>query len=86
MSSPKFRQARGPRRSRPGRPLPGRIIPANPGLNIILSAEGGIDGNVTGSLRRLYTSAIVPDGSVSALIRRGGDHQPVRRVQQQRQP
>ncbi len=40
-------------------------------LNIVLSAEGGLDGNVTGSLRRLYTGAIVPDGSVSALIRRG---------------
>ena len=40
-------------------------------LNVILSAEGGIDGNVTGSLRRLYTGAIVPDGSVSALIKRG---------------
>ena len=40
-------------------------------LNIILSAEGGIDGNVTGSLRRLYTGKLVPDGSASALIRRG---------------
>jgi len=40
-------------------------------LNVILSAEGGIDGNVTGSLRRLYTGAVVPDGSVSALIKRG---------------
>ncbi len=40
-------------------------------LNFVLSAEGGLDGNVTGSLRRLYTGAIVPDGSVSALIRRG---------------
>jgi hypothetical protein len=40
-------------------------------LNIITSAEGGIDGNVTGSLRRLYTGAVVPDGTVSALIRRG---------------
>ena len=40
-------------------------------LNIILSAEGGLDGNVTGSLRRLYTGKVVPDGSVSALIRRG---------------
>ena len=40
-------------------------------LNIIMSAEGGLDGNVTGSLRRLYTGAIVPDGSISALIRRG---------------
>jgi hypothetical protein len=40
-------------------------------LNIITSAEGGIDGNVTASLRRLYTGAVNPDGSVSALIRRG---------------
>ncbi|HEX6072781.1 MAG TPA: TonB-dependent receptor [Sphingomicrobium sp.] len=40
-------------------------------LNIIMSAEGGIDGNVTGSIRRLYTGKVVPDGSVSALIRRG---------------
>jgi hypothetical protein len=40
-------------------------------LNIITSAEGGIAGNVTGSLRRLYTGAVVPNGSVSALIRRG---------------
>lgn len=40
-------------------------------LNIIMSAAGGIDGNVTGSLRRLYTGRLVPDGSVSALIRRG---------------
>ena len=36
-----------------------------------MSAEGGIDGNVTGSVRRLYTGRVVPDGSVSALIRRG---------------
>lgn len=40
-------------------------------LNVILSAEGGIDGNVTASLRRLYTGAVNPDGAVSALIRRG---------------
>jgi hypothetical protein len=40
-------------------------------LNIIMSVEGGIDGNVTGSVRRLYTGKLVPDGSVSALIRRG---------------
>jgi hypothetical protein len=40
-------------------------------LNIIMSAQGGIDGNVTGSIRRLYTGKVVPDGSVSALIRRG---------------
>ena len=40
-------------------------------LNIIMSEEGGIDGNVTASLRRLYTGAVNPDGSVSALIRKG---------------
>ncbi|HET9334988.1 MAG TPA: outer membrane beta-barrel protein [Sphingomicrobium sp.] len=40
-------------------------------LNVILSAAGGVDGNVTVSARRLYTGKIVPDGSVSALIRRG---------------
>src|SRR5215212_1949319 len=40
-------------------------------LNIITSAEGGIDGNVTASVRRLYSGRLVPDGSVSALIRRG---------------
>jgi len=41
-------------------------------LNIIMSASsGGLDGNFTGSLRRLYTGKLVPDGAVSALIRRG---------------
>lgn len=40
-------------------------------LNIILSADGGMDGNVTGSVRRLYTGALVPNGSASALFRRG---------------
>ena len=40
-------------------------------LNVILSAAGGIDGNVTGSIRRLYTGRVVPDVSASALIRRG---------------
>jgi hypothetical protein len=40
-------------------------------LNIILSAVGGIDGNFTGSMRRTYIGRLVPDGSVSALIRRG---------------
>ncbi len=42
-------------------------------LNVILSAESGIDGNVTGSVRRLYTGRVVPDLSASALFRRG-DH------------
>ena len=40
-------------------------------LNIIMSAEGGLDGTVTASARRLYTGKIVPDGSVSALFRKG---------------
>jgi len=40
-------------------------------LNVILSAEGGIDGNVTVSARRLYTGDIVPSGSASAMIKRG---------------
>ena len=40
-------------------------------LNVILSAQGGIDGNVTASARRLYTGRLVPDISASALIRRG---------------
>ena len=40
-------------------------------LNVILSAEAGIDGNVTSSIRRLYTGRTIPDLSGSALIRRG---------------
>ena len=40
-------------------------------LNVILSAEGGIDGNITASVRRLYTGRVYPDLSGSALIRRG---------------
>ena len=40
-------------------------------LNVVLSAAGGIDGNVTASARRLYTGKLVPDGSVSAMIRKG---------------
>ena len=42
-------------------------------LNVILSVESGIDGNVTGVARRLYTGRVVPDLSASAIIRRG-DH------------
>ena len=40
-------------------------------LNVILSADSGVDGNVTGSIRRLYTGRVIPDISGSALIRRG---------------
>lgn len=40
-------------------------------LNIVMSTTGGIDGNVTASVRRLYTGTIVPNASASALIRKG---------------
>jgi hypothetical protein len=40
-------------------------------INVILSAVGGVDGNVTASIRRLYTGRVVPDASASALIRTG---------------
>ncbi|MGI8706214.1 MAG: TonB-dependent receptor plug domain-containing protein [Sphingomicrobium sp.] len=40
-------------------------------LNIILSAEAGIDGNITTTGRRLYTGKLIGDVSGSALIRRG---------------
>jgi len=40
-------------------------------LNIILSATGGMDGNVTAEVRRLYTGKLFGDASASALIRRG---------------
>jgi len=40
-------------------------------LNVILSAEGGIDGNVTASARRIYTGRITPSVSGSTQIKRG---------------
>ena len=40
-------------------------------INVILSAAGGVDGNVTASVRRLYTGRVIPDASASALIRTG---------------
>ena len=40
-------------------------------LNVILSAEGGIDGNITASGRRIYTGYINSDISASTLIKRG---------------
>ena len=43
-------------------------------LNVILSAEGGIDGNVTASVRRLYTGRIDP-----RRLRLGADPQAARR-------
>ncbi|MBA3511853.1 hypothetical protein [Sphingomonas sp.] len=40
-------------------------------LNVILSAEGGFDGNVTVAARRIYTGHVTPTGSASAMIKRG---------------
>ena len=40
-------------------------------LNVILSAQSGIDGNVTAAATRRYTGYINTDISGSALIRRG---------------
>jgi len=40
-------------------------------LNVVLSAEGGIDGNVTASARRNYTGKMVPNLSGSTQIKRG---------------
>lgn len=40
-------------------------------LNIVLAEGGGIDGTVTVSARRLWDGTITPDGSASALIKRG---------------
>ena len=40
-------------------------------LNVILTTEGGIDGNATVKLARLYSGKVVPDGEASVLIRRG---------------
>jgi hypothetical protein len=40
-------------------------------LNVILSAIGGVEGNVTASTRRIHTGRIVPTGSASTMIKRG---------------
>lgn len=40
-------------------------------LNVVLSEESGIDGNVTASLSRQWTGPIVPNLSASAIIKRG---------------
>lgn len=39
--------------------------------NVILSAEGGFNGNVTASARNLYTGAIIPNLTASATLKRG---------------
>ena len=40
-------------------------------LNVILSAESGVDGTITASLTRRWTGQIVPNLSASALIKHG---------------
>ena len=40
-------------------------------LNVILSADSGLDGSVTASARRRYTGLVVPNLSGSALLKRG---------------
>ncbi|HEU5285601.1 MAG TPA: hypothetical protein VFU20_03690, partial [Sphingomicrobium sp.] len=40
-------------------------------LNVILSAEGGFEGNATLAARRIYTGHVTPTGSASAMLRRG---------------
>jgi len=40
-------------------------------LNVILSADSGIDGTVTASARRRFTGLVVPNLSASALLKRG---------------
>jgi hypothetical protein len=40
-------------------------------LNIVLSAESGFDGEISGSVHRDWTGHLAPDGTVTALIKRG---------------
>ncbi|MFM5908366.1 MAG: hypothetical protein ACKOPO_12410 [Novosphingobium sp.] len=40
-------------------------------LNVVLSREGGLDGNVRAGLKRLYEGTVIPNVEVSALIRSG---------------
>jgi hypothetical protein len=40
-------------------------------LNIVLSAASGFDGEVSGSVHRDWTGHLAPDGTVTALIKRG---------------
>ncbi|PSJ37117.1 TonB-dependent receptor [Allosphingosinicella deserti] len=40
-------------------------------LNLILTSAGGLAGTVTATARRDYTGQVTPEGSVSALYRRG---------------
>lgn len=40
-------------------------------LNIVLSAESGFDGEISGSVHRDWTGHVAPNGEVTALIKRG---------------
>ncbi|MDB5691512.1 MAG: hypothetical protein JWO81_575 [Alphaproteobacteria bacterium] len=40
-------------------------------LNLVLVSAGGLAGTATGTLRRSFTGKLYPEGSVSALVRRG---------------
>jgi hypothetical protein len=40
-------------------------------LNVVLSADSGIDGTVTASARRRFTGLVIPNLSASALLKRG---------------
>jgi outer membrane receptor protein involved in Fe transport len=40
-------------------------------LNIVLSAASGFDGEISGSVHRDWTGHVAPDGTVTALIKRG---------------
>jgi hypothetical protein len=40
-------------------------------LNLVLTSAGGLAGNVTGTVRRDFTGKLFPEGSASALLRRG---------------
>ena len=40
-------------------------------LNLVLTGENGLAGSATASVRRDFTGRILPEGSVSALLRRG---------------
>lgn len=40
-------------------------------VNVVLSEESGIAGTAEGTVRREFTGSLVPEGSISALIRRG---------------
>jgi hypothetical protein len=40
-------------------------------LNIVLSAQSGFDGEISGSVHRDWTGHLAPDGTVTALLKRG---------------